>query len=212
MSKKYNSIRLFKNPILEAMSHVHPIIPLVMWTPIISYLLYRGHAIYGMSTNEFVALFFIGMLVWTLMEYLLHRFMFHFPVIGPISDRFVFLFHGLHHDDPNDPTRLVMPPVPALLISGLLYLMFSLIVPIKYLDAFMGFFMIGYLCYDYIHFATHHFKMTSKVGRFLKKWHLQHHFRHEKAKYGVSSPLWDYIFRTVTGPKEEHKYYKDSDA
>ena len=49
----------------------------------------------------------------------------------------------------------------------------------------------------------HHFKMNSNVGRYLKKYHLQHHFRHEKSKYGVSNPLWDYIFFTVNGPKED---------
>lgn len=210
MAEKYNSIRIFKNPILEATTHVHPIVPLVFWSPVIVYWLYRSHSVWHLSALEFIVLFFVGMLVWTFSEYILHRFVFHLPVIGPISDRFVFLFHGLHHDDPNDPTRLVMPPVPAVLFVFLLYQFYGLIVPEKYLLAFMAYFLIGYLCYDYIHFATHHFKMTGRVGRFLKKWHLQHHFRHEKAKYGVSSPLWDYVFRTVTGPKEEHKYYKEN--
>ena len=51
--------------------------------------------------------------------------------------------------------------------------------------------------YDYIHFATHHFKMSSPAARFLKRYHLQHHFQHHDAKYGVSSPLWDYVFRTA---------------
>ena len=201
--EKYNSIRLFKNPILESLSHVHPVVPLLLWGPISGYLMYYSVAELGVSYQEMAGLFVIGMLVWTLTEYVLHRFVFHLPVIGPISDRFVYLFHGLHHDDPNDPTRLVMPPVPAILIMWLLYMFFGLFFSDKYIYGFMAFFMVGYLCYDYIHYATHHFKMTSKVGRYLKKFHLQHHFRHEKAKYGVSSPLWDYVFRTVEGPKED---------
>lgn len=200
--KKYNSIRIFKNPVLEAMTHVHPIVPLLLWVPIAAYAFYLSYVEKNLSAIEYIAFFFIGFVVWTLTEYVLHRFVFHLPVRGPISERFVFLFHGLHHDDPNDPTRLVMPPVPAILIMALIYKFFALIVPDRYIEVFMGYFIIGYLCYDYIHYATHHFKMTSRVGRYLKKFHLQHHFRHEKAKYGVSSPLWDYIFRTVEGPKE----------
>ena len=202
--KNYNSIRIFKNPILESFTHVHPVVPLLLWVPVVIYWFYEAATKEGLNLAQIFMTFVVGIIVWTLTEYLLHRFVFHMKVIGPLTKRFVFLFHGLHHDDPNDPTRLVMPPVPAILIVGLLYFLFSLVVPGSYLKAFMASFIIGYLTYDYIHYGTHHFKMTSPIGRYLKKWHLQHHFRHEKAKYGVSSPLWDYIFNTVTGPKEDH--------
>ncbi|WP_419168599.1 sterol desaturase family protein [Halobacteriovorax sp.] len=201
--KKYESIRIFKNPVLESMTHVHPIIPLLLWTPFVIFLIYRSYFALGYTHLEMIICAISGLLIWTLTEYLLHRFVFHLKPIGPLTKRFVFLFHGLHHDDPNDPTRLVMPPVPAILIMALIWGFFSLFIPAYYLSGFMAFFTVGYLCYDYIHYATHHFKMTGRVGRYLKKFHLQHHFRHEKAKYGVSSPLWDYVFRTVTGEKEE---------
>ncbi|MEE3079972.1 MAG: sterol desaturase family protein [Bdellovibrionota bacterium] len=202
--KNYESIRIFKNPILEWTTHVHPIVPLLLWVPVVCYWYYEAATKDHLSFSIIALVSLVGLIVWTLTEYLLHRFVFHMKVIGPITERFVFLFHGLHHDDPNDPTRLVMPPVPAILIVTLLYYLFSLVVPSVYMKAFMASFIIGYLIYDYIHYATHHFKMTSSLGRYLKKWHLQHHFRGEKSKYGVSSPLWDYIFRTVTGPKEDH--------
>ncbi len=201
--KKYDSIKIFENPVLEACTHVHPIIPLILWVPVAIYWGISGQTTYSLSLGEMLSWYAIGLLVWTFTEYILHRYMFHFPAKGPLGKRFVFLFHGLHHDDPNDPTRLVMPPVPAIIIMALLYGLFSLMVPARYLEVFMSSFVIGYLCYDYIHYATHHFKMTSRVGKYLKKFHLQHHFRHEKAKYGVSSPLWDIILGTMTGPKEE---------
>jgi len=208
VSNKYNSLRLFKSPILESMSHVHPIVPLVLWAPISIYLMYRSLTVDNLSLLTFFIVGFIALVVWTLTEYTLHRYMFHFNGKSWFSKGFVYIFHGLHHDDPQDPTRLVMPPVPAILIMGVIWQIFALIVPSLYISAFMAFFIIGYLCYDYIHYATHHFKMTSKVGRYLRKFHLQHHHQHQKSKYGVSSPLWDYVFGTVEGPKEEEDLYE----
>ena len=204
--KKHNgeSIRIFKNPILESFTHVHPIVPLVLWTPVILFLLYRGATVHSISTMEFFSLFFFGIILWTFMEYMLHRFVFHWDAKSSAGKYFVFLFHGLHHDDPQDPTRLVMPPVPAILIFMVLWALFALVFPAKYLGVIMAFFMVGYLCYDYIHYATHHFAMTSKVGKYLRKYHLQHHYAGERSKYGVSNPFWDYVFGTTKGPKDVH--------
>lgn len=198
------SIRIFKNPILESFTHVHPIVPLLLWTPVILFLLYRGATVKNVALIEFLGLFVFGMLLWTLTEYVLHRFVFHWNAKGRAGKYFVFLFHGLHHDDPQDPTRLVMPPVPAIFIVILLWVLFRAVFPVQFIEVIMAFFLVGYLCYDYIHYATHHFAMTSKVGRYLRKYHLQHHYSSEASKYGVSSPLWDYIFGTVQGPKEHH--------
>ena len=198
------SIRIFKNPILESFTHVHPIIPLLVWLPVILFLFYRGATLKSVSSIEFIVLFFAGLLLWTFTEYVLHRFVFHWDAKSRAGKYFVFLFHGLHHDDPQDATRLVMPPVPAIIIISLLWMLFSALFPAKYIDVLMAYFLIGYLCYDYIHYATHHFAMTSKVGRYLRKYHLQHHYAGEKSKYGVSNPLWDYLLGTVTGPKDNH--------
>lgn len=197
MKENKESIRLFENNFLESLSHVHPIVPLLMWGPVVAYLLYLSLIKYEISILGYSILFFIALLVWTLTEYLLHKYVFHFPAKSKIGKKFIFLFHGIHHDAPQDATRLVMPPVPAVLIMSMIFGLFSLIVPQGYLEAFMAFFVVGYLCYDYIHYATHHFKMTSKVGRYLRNFHLKHHYSHLPEKYGVSNPLWDYVFNTV---------------
>lgn len=204
--KKYDSIRIFKNPFLEWCTHVHPIVPLVLWGPIALYLLINGASANGWDWRVIASWFVLGVVVWTLLEYLLHRFLFHFEAKSSTGKYLVYLFHGLHHDDPNDPTRLVFPPVPAIAIVSLFYFVFSLIIPAQGLHLFMSAFLIGYLCYDYIHFATHHFKMNSRLGRILKKNHLQHHNLHGPYKYGVSSPLWDYVFRTFYTPKEKSRF------
>ncbi len=190
------SIRIFKSDFLEALTHVHPIIPLVLWAPVVSFLIYRAVILNQLPLDLFLLIFALAIFVWTFTEYFLHRFVFHFQSENKIIKRIVFMFHGLHHDDPEDPTRLVMPPVPAILIMSILWKFFGLLISAKLIDSFMSGFIFSYLCYDYIHYGTHHFKMNSKIGRFLKKFHLQHHYSKEDINYGVSNPLWDYVFKT----------------
>ena len=194
------SLRLFDNNLLESLTHVNPIMPAIVWTPVVLFLYYRGVTVNELSFIQVAVVSIIGLLIWTLTEYVLHRWAFHFPAKSKFGQRIVFLFHGNHHDVPNDKTRLVFPPVPAILIMLLLWQFFALFVPSQFIEIFMGSFTIGYLCYDYIHYATHHFPMTSPVGKYLRKYHLQHHYQGRAGKYGVSNPLWDYVFRTVEGP------------
>ncbi|MEC7278328.1 MAG: sterol desaturase family protein [Bdellovibrionota bacterium] len=205
MAKSQESIRLFKNPILEAMTHVHPIIPLVMWGPFTVWLFYRALILKNVGAADMALYAFLGLFVWTITEYVVHRFLFHFPAKSRFGKYLIFLFHGIHHDQPDDPTRLVMPPVPAVILMAMFFGLFSLVIPENFIEAFMAWFVIGYLIYDYIHYATHHFPMKSKVGRYLRKYHLRHHHAKEESKYGVSNPMWDYILGTVTGPKKDIK-------
>lgn len=192
--RKYKNIRIFKSDFMESLTHVHPLIPIILWGPISAGLIFFG----GKNlSNGRIAILTIGALVtWTLLEYTIHRFLFHFKSENRIAKELVFLFHGLHHDEPNDPTRLVMPPFPAALFIISFYFLFSLFLPFHDTLYFLGIFLIGYLAYDYIHFATHFFPMKNPVGKYLKKHHISHHNRYHNAKFGVSSPLWDIIFGT----------------
>ena len=199
----HKSARLFKNNLLEAATHVHPIIPLLMWMPVIFWLLYRSIFTLQISVPTLLLLSICGILIWTLVEYLMHRYLFHLKSENKLIDRIVFLFHGVHHNEPDDRTRLVMPPVPALILSSILYGIFFMILGGKFVQPFFAFFLVGYLCYDYIHYATHHFKFRGGVGKFLKRYHLLHHHSESHAKYGVSSPLWDIIFKTTGERKVE---------
>ena len=72
------------------------------------------------------------------------------------------------------------------------------------MQIFSGF-ALGYVSYDSIHYATHHWQMNGKIGKFLKNYHLRHHYGDDHTAYGVSNPLWDYAFGTIPKQLKEKK-------
>jgi sterol desaturase/sphingolipid hydroxylase (fatty acid hydroxylase superfamily) len=90
-----------------------------------------------------------------------------------------------------------MPPAGAIPIMAALFFLFGLVIPAPWIEPFGAFFIVGYLIYDYIHYATHHFPMKNPVAKYLRRHHLKHHFSGEGGRYGVSSPLWDIVFGTT---------------
>jgi len=203
--KPHKSIQVFENPILERLTHVHPLTPMVIWFPVFCWLMWQTFVVLQLSPFLVGILGVSGFLTWTLTEYFLHRFVFHFEGDTPLAQRFHFLIHGLHHSDPIDPTRLVMPPFASLAIGLILYSFFRWILGAVWVVPFFAFFVIGYLCYDYIHFYTHHFVPTTKVGKFLKNSHMQHHYVNPNTRMGVSSPFWDYVFGTLEGVSDKEE-------
>jgi sterol desaturase/sphingolipid hydroxylase (fatty acid hydroxylase superfamily) len=195
-SKPDESIRLFRNDFLESLTHVHPIVPLLFWSPVAAWLLWRSLSVHALPVGGIALSAVFGLLVWTLSEYFLHRVVFHYQAKSRLGKYLVYMFHGVHHDAPRDKTRLVMPPAGAVIVMCILWLVFSLVVPAPWIEPFVAFFIIGYLIYDYIHYATHHFPMKNRALHFLKVYHLQHHYGEKGLRYGVSSPLWDLLFGT----------------
>ncbi len=195
-------IRLFKSNFLEFFTHISPITVLVIWIPVVLFFLLRS--IIRVEKWFFVPLAFaVGLFIWTLAEYLLHRFLFHFAPHNPTQERISFLFHGVHHAQPKDKTRLVMPPVVsiplALVFLGIFNLVFSILLPFNSsVGALFSGFISGYIIYDMMHYATHHFPMRVGIWKWLKRHHMQHHYKDPGSKFGVSSPLWDYVFSTIS--------------
>ena len=187
---------LFRSRFLDFFSRIHPAVPALIYGPAIVALIVLG-AREGLGGLEVVLLVLAGLLLWTLSEYWLHRKVFHWDPDHPIGHRLHFIIHGVHHDHPNDRMRLVMPPgasIPlAALFFGLFWLIFGL--PTA-LPLFAGF-LIGYLMYDYTHYYLHHFVPKSKLGKRLREQHMRHHFQDHRYGFGVSSPLWDAVFRTL---------------
>ena len=191
-----HSIRVFRNDFMESLTHVHPIVPLLVWAPLVVFLLWRGIAVHHIPVTEIAGLAALALLVWTLLEYTIHRFLFHAKAKRPLAKFIVFLVHGIHHEAPRDKTRLLMPPVPAAMLVAVLWPLFSLFIRPPWIEPFMAFFLMWYLAYDYIHYATHHFPMRNRVARHVKRHHMEHHFKRSDRHFGVSSPLWDWVFRT----------------
>jgi sterol desaturase/sphingolipid hydroxylase (fatty acid hydroxylase superfamily) len=198
-------IRLFKSDFLEFFSHISPITVVAIWLPFASYMLYRGitEIPLGASWLYIPLAFLIGVVVWTFSEYMLHRFLFHFQPRNAWQERVIYLFHGVHHHQPQCKTRLVMPPVVSIPLGAIFYLLFngvlSLLGAPHWAAPMLSGFTIGYLIYDLTHYATHHWPMHGRWAKYLKRYHMLHHYKTEDMRYGVSSPIWDFVFHTDPG-------------
>lgn len=197
VSNKDETPKLFKNEFLETLTKVHPAVPVIIFAPIVVYLLNEGLIQQHGSFKNIFGLFLSGLFFWTGFEYLLHRTVFHWVPNNSFGQRIHFLFHGIHHDFPKDSRRLVMPPVVSIFLSTVIYYGFQSFIPAHYLDGFYAGFLFGYLCYDMIHFAIHHFNFKNKWFLMVRNHHFIHHYQDEKSNFGVSSPLWDLIIRTA---------------
>lgn len=200
-------IRIFKSDFMEFFTHIHPAVVFVFWFPIIAFLLLYTVFTADQTTGYvFIPVcYVIGLFLWTLVEYTLHRFVFHFEPRTKRQERISFLFHGVHHVQPMSKTRLVMPPAVSVPIGAISFGVLALTVGVllgkwHWTYAIFAGLLSGYLCYDMMHYAMHHFRLRSKALKFVRKHHMQHHASTPDMRFGVSSPLWDYVFKTM--PKE----------
>ncbi|HWA07317.1 MAG TPA: sterol desaturase family protein [Ignavibacteria bacterium] len=194
VSNKNETIPLFKNSFLEYFSHIHPVTPVVVYVPVILICAYFGFQ--RVPVVNGILAYAGGVLLWTLTEYVIHRWAFHYEPKSATGKKVHFLVHGIHHDYPRDATRLVMPLLVSVPLATLFFYIFMASFGSYYLVIFSGF-VLGYVSYDSIHYATHHINLKGKIGGFLRSYHLRHHYEDDHTAYGVSTPLWDYIFRTI---------------
>lgn len=195
--KRATTTRMFESNFFEWFSRIHPATPFVTWVPVLAYVLYHCVARGDIGAFAMLGLVFSGYLTWTFTEYILHRWVFHWTKDTAFGRRVHFLVHGVHHDYPNDKDRLVMPLGVSIPIGVLFYFAFTAVFGVHVGELFYVGFGIGYLSYDGTHYYVHHFRQTTRVGKFLKKHHMTHHHADHDGGFGVSSPLWDLIFRTM---------------
>jgi len=195
ISNSEDSIKLFKNNIFNSLSKVHYTVPLFLFIPAILLFCYQAFNDH-LAVLTFSGYFGAGILVWTITEYFLHRFIFHYHPSSNFGKQINFIFHGVHHDYPRDKKRLVMPPSASIPLATLFYFLFSLFLTKTLLFAFFPGFLLGYLIYDMMHYAMHHHNFKNPLLKKIKQHHMLHHYQDSSKGYGVSSSLWDIILKS----------------
>jgi sterol desaturase/sphingolipid hydroxylase (fatty acid hydroxylase superfamily) len=189
------SPRLFENAFLDKLSRIHPVIPPLIYLPLVLGLFLASLRM--MSWQTAMLGMAAGYVAWTLVEYLGHRFLFHLDFPGVWGKRIHYLIHGVHHVHPGDPLRLVMPILLSAPIMAVALLILRLMSGRAIDLALWGGFILGYVGYDMVHFYVHHARPSTRLGQLLRRRHLLHHFRDSKSSFGVSAPWWDHVFGTA---------------
>ena len=187
---------MFETAWLDRLSRVHPAVPVVIFVPAIGIL--AGLALASQPTLTAIALMIGGYFFWSLTEYWIHRAIFHFEPEDGLGARFHWIIHGVHHDHPNDPLRLVMPPSVSVPLSSLFCVGFWAVLGTPLWYAFGAGFLAGYLIYDMTHYHLHHHKPKTRMGRRLRELHMRHHFQDHTTGFGISAPYWDRFFGTFS--------------
>jgi dihydroceramide fatty acyl 2-hydroxylase len=189
--------RMFESNFFEFFSKVHPAAPFIFWIPIALYV--TGSAVHdGTTTWTLLAAFFpLGFLTWQVLEYFIHKKVFHWLGVGPITRRFHDIVHGFHHKYPDDDTRLVMPLAVSIglasVIAGGLWFIHR---PELTLPWWVGL-VCGYLWYDFLHWSTHHREPLTEWGRRQRAHHMMHHFGDHEANFGISHRWIDRLLGTL---------------
>jgi len=186
---------------LDRFTRVHHLVPVAIYAPAV--LLLAVLAFDRMSIGAAVAWTAVGYLLWTLTEYWLHRVVFHWEPQDGIGAKLHFLIHGVHHEHPNDPLRLVMPPSASIPLASLFVLAFWLVASGPAWLAVSAGFLGGYLIYDELHYWLHHHVPRSRLGKRLREAHMRHHFQDDTVGFGISAPYWDRVFGTSTVPRRQ---------
>jgi sterol desaturase/sphingolipid hydroxylase (fatty acid hydroxylase superfamily) len=194
--------KLFKNHYLEVLTKTHPLVIWGIYLPVIVYFLYLSFTRLNFSPGRITLIFFGGILFWTLFEYIMHRFVFHWAAESKRAQKFVYIMHGNHHHFPRDKERLFMPPVPSLILASVIFSLFYLIMSNGVFMFFPGF-VLGYLLYGSMHYAIHAWNPPFKWMKPLWRNHHLHHYKNDHRGFGVSTTVWDRVFGTMFDLRKE---------
>jgi 4-hydroxysphinganine ceramide fatty acyl 2-hydroxylase len=189
------SPRMFESDFVDLFSRVPWWALPPVWVPVIAGLFGYGLVGAHLGVGLSLALAVVGFVVWTLVEYSLHRSLFHWTPKASWGPRFHFILHGVHHDWVNDKYRLVMPPAASAALAAVFFVMWWAVLGAWVFPFFAGH-VAGYLTYDLCHYYLHHGRPKAKWLIRLRAHHMNHHHNKEGRKYGVSTTLWDHVFRT----------------
>jgi sterol desaturase/sphingolipid hydroxylase (fatty acid hydroxylase superfamily) len=198
------SPRMFDSDFVDFFSRTPWYIIPIIWTPIVIGFVVWAVVSAGVALYWVPLQLFGGLCVWTLVEYWLHRTVFHWEPDHPLGKRFHFIIHGVHHTWIDDPFRLVMPPVVSAILAIIFLSLFKLVAvlvatwfaPTWVFAAFAGL-VAGYINYDLTHYAVHHVNLKSKRLKRIRAHHMNHHFNNPDRKFGFTTFIWDKVFRTA---------------
>ena len=177
---------------------VPPALPPFLFLPVVAYLLVSAATDHTLHLVAVIGWCGGGLFTWTFTEYLMHRFILHHEPGSRLGRRLLYLSHGYHHDFPVDLDHLVVSPLASVPIAALFYLAFAAALGTSRAGPLFAGFALGYVCYDGLHYAIHHPSLSRfRLVRRLKRRHYRHHYGDESIEFGVTSPLWDFIFRTL---------------
>lgn len=205
---KNNGTRyLFKNPVLEKLSRTHISVPLVIFFSFAAGLLYWSISHTTLSPVMTTGMFFLGLFVFTWVEYNLHRYVFHMGTYTKAREKMQYMIHGVHHEFPRDKDRLAMPPLLSVTIATVLLLILRAVMG-DLTFSFLPGFLVGYALYLAIHYMVHAYQPPRNFMKSLWVNHSVHHYKNGNYVYGVTSPFWDYVYGTMADaksiPREGH--------
>ncbi|XP_062094540.1 dihydroceramide fatty acyl 2-hydroxylase FAH2-like [Humulus lupulus] len=179
------------------------VIPLI-WLPVVCYFISKS-VLMGHTFPEIALMVGLGIFIWTLLEYTLHRFLFHIETKSYWGNTIHYLLHGCHHKHPMDGLRLVFPPAATAVLLTPFWNMVKLFATPSTTPALFGGGLLGYVMYDVTHYYLHHGQPSKDSLRHLKKYHLNHHFRIQNKGFGITSSIWDRVFGTLPKTKAAEK-------
>lgn len=194
--KNKGTRQLFSNPVLEKLSRTHIAVPVVIFVVYSGALLYWSITQTSLSPLLSVGMFILGTLSFSWLEYIVHRWVFHMKTYSALRAKWQYVIHGVHHEFPKDKDRLAMPPLLSITIATVLLLLLKVALG-DLVFAFLPGFLVGYAAYLSIHYMVHAYQPPKNFLKALWINHSIHHYKDGEIIFGVSSPLWDYIYGTM---------------
>jgi sterol desaturase/sphingolipid hydroxylase (fatty acid hydroxylase superfamily) len=188
--------KVFENPILERLSRTHISVPITIFLLTGAALLLYAVKYTNLSIYLIPVLFFAGLIFFSFIEYIVHRYLFHMNTNTALKKRLQYSMHGIHHEYPKDKTRLAMPPILSVLLCLILLVIFYSLMN-TFVFAFLPGMLYGYSGYLFVHFIVHAYPPPKNIFKALWIHHSIHHYKSVHRAFGVSSPLWDYVFHTM---------------
>ena len=194
---------LSKYPFVERLLRTNSYVPITIFLSLAAFMMVWGFLHTQIAWWIQSTVFLFGLLLFSLTEYIAHRYLFHMITDTKIKEIIQYAVHGVHHEYPKDVGRLAMPPLVSVFIVSLLFLLFINTIG-EYTFGFLPGFITGYALYLTVHHVVHAYQPPKNVFKALWINHGIHHYKDHERAFGVSSPIWDYVFSTRPKKSKSH--------